>query len=228
MSSVCYHFTIEQLNNKIKYRNLLVILLFSLLAFASGQVSTNNSYKEIDSLKKLLATAGIREQVDILNQLAKICAPVKFDSSIYYSAQAMRMATINEYSYGIGCSRLYAGNAYYYKMDFKNALVSYLSAQTILEESSHYDELGELCLMLGHINFFIRMGEKSFSYYRKALEYYRSAGDHASQVKAFEAMSLAMDNLGYEPLDSTLSMHKNYWIIQGRLKIITWNPLLTL
>ncbi len=186
------------------YRILISILFIFIYLAGIGQHLSLTSQREIDSLTRLLPFSEEKERVDIMNNLASFYAPVNFDSSIYYSAQAMRIATNNGFPYGVGCSRLYTGNAYYYKMDFKNALISYLSARTILEEGAHYNELGELCLMLGHINFFIRRSEKSFSYYRNALHHYQAIGDETSEAQVYEAMSLAMDNLGYEPKDSAL------------------------
>lgn len=77
-----------------------------------------------DSLKSLLPGAELHQRVMILNELANYYAPLDFDSSIIYSAQAMRIATVYGNSEGIALARLYTGNAYYYKMDMKNALLS--------------------------------------------------------------------------------------------------------
>jgi anti-sigma regulatory factor (Ser/Thr protein kinase) len=169
-------------------RAFLIAILFIFCCIVDAQ---EFSLKKADSLKNMLPGSDTPEQVDILNNLAYLYAPVNFDSSIFYSAQAMRIATINGYSYGIGCSRLYTGNAYYYRQDFKNALVSYLSAQTILEEGAHYDELGELCLMLGYINFFIMRSDKAIAYYHKASGYFKASGDNASQADVLYALNLA-------------------------------------
>ncbi len=181
---------------------ILILAIFVTLAGISQRYQTN-AEKEIDSLRKLMPGAKIERQIDIMNGLAAINAPVNFDSSIYYSAQAMRLATINNYSYGIGCSRLYTGNAYYYKMDFKNALESYLSAQTILEEGAHYDELGELCLMLGYINFFIMRSDVAVSYYHKASGYFKAAGDDTLRADILYALNMAYWRDG--PEDSALA-----------------------
>ena len=139
-----------------------------------------NTEKEIDSLRKLMPGAKLERQIDIMNDMAAVYAPVNFDSSIYYSSQSMRIATIQGYSYGIGCSRLYMGNAYYYKLDFKNALISYLSAQTILEEGDHFEELGKLNMMMGHINFFIMRKDMAITLYNKASFYFMATGNELS------------------------------------------------
>ena len=145
---------------------ILILAIFINLAGRSQDFDFA-ARRETDSLKNLLPGSGTQDQVDILNELASIYAPLNFDSSIYYSAQAMRIATINGYSYGIGCSRLYTGNAYYYKMDFRNAVLSYLSATRILEENRKWKELGEIYFILAQINFYIMRSDKSFLYYRK-------------------------------------------------------------
>ena len=72
-----------------------------------------------DSLKSLLPGAELRQRVMILNELANYYAPLDFDSSIIYSAQAMRIATVYGNPEGIALARLYTGNAYYYKMEMK-------------------------------------------------------------------------------------------------------------
>ena len=93
-----------------------------------------------------------------------------------YSAQALRIGTVYGYPIGIGVARLNTGNAYYYKMDLKNALLSYLSALKILEEIKPLKELGELYLQLGHINFFMERMDKSISFYQLAIDNYRATG----------------------------------------------------
>ncbi len=172
------------------YKILFSILLVTINLAGSSQQYQLNTEKELDSLRKLMTGAKIERQIDIMNLLAAIYAPMNFDSSTYYSSMAMRMATIQNYSYGVACSRLYTGNAYYYKMDFKNALVSYLSAQTILEEGPYFNQLSELFLMMGHINFFIMRTEIAISYYQRSLGYRITSGNEKSVPEVFYALSL--------------------------------------
>ncbi len=181
---------------------IVPFVLFQMLV--SSQDQLNLSQQQIDSLQKLLSGSGTKEQVDILNTLASHYASINFDSSIMYSAQAVRIGSVYGYPLGIGVGRFNTGNAYYFKIDFKNALLSYLSALRILEEYNSDKEAGDVYLQIGNINFFIKQTEKSISSYRAALRYYRLAGDEASAANVYEAMSLAMDNLGYRPIDSTL------------------------
>ncbi|HOW26295.1 MAG TPA: histidine kinase [Bacteroidales bacterium] len=143
-----------------------------------------------DSLKRLLSASDLHQRVMVLNRLADYYAPVNFDSSIMYSAQAMRIGTVYGDPEGIGLARLYTGNAYYYKLDMKNALLSYLSAQKLLEECNLRDKLGDLNQQLGNVNFFIRRPEKAMPYYRKAVEYYQASGNEQSLFGAFHAMSM--------------------------------------
>lgn len=184
-------------------RTLLSVFIF-LQILASGQVQPTLSHNQIDSLQNLLPGSDIKENVDILNTLAAHYAPINFDSSIMYSAQAVRIGSVYGYPLGIGIGRFNTGNAYYFKMDFKNALLSYLSALRILEEHNSDKEAGDVYLQIGNINFFIKQTEKSISSYRTALRYYQSAGDESSVANVYEAISLAMDNLNYEPIDSSL------------------------
>ncbi len=87
-------------------------------------------------------------------------------------------------------ARYNKGNAYFFRQDFKNALLSYLSAKSILENSSYNKELGDLFFMLGNINFFIIRDEKAVSCYHKALGFYRAGHLEASRMKVFDALSL--------------------------------------
>jgi hypothetical protein len=88
-------------------------------------------------------------------------------------------------------------------MDFKNALISYLSAQTILEEGSHDDKLGELFLMLGHINFFIMRSDVAITYFHKASDYFKATGDDSSQADVLYALNMTYWREG--PEDSALA-----------------------
>jgi hypothetical protein len=192
----------------VMYKILISILLVTINLAGIGQGYPITVQKEIDSLRKLMPGAEIDRQVDIINEMAAVYAPVNFDSSIYYSAQSMRMATIQGYSYGIGCSRLYTGNAYYYRMDFKNALISYLSSQTILEEGDHFEKLGELSMMLGHINFFIMRNDMAVSWYNRALRYMKAAGKETSQGDALYGINMIYWRDG--PVDSGLVAGRRY------------------
>ena len=131
-------------------------------------------------------------------------APINFDSSILYSSQAARLATNTGYNNGIGQARYNTGNAYYYKLDFKNAIISYLSAQSILEKGAFNKELGDVNLMIGNINYFIRRGDKAFSSYKKALVYYSEAGSEGSLMAVYDVLSVAIFFLDYGPIDSAL------------------------
>jgi tetratricopeptide (TPR) repeat protein len=172
------------------FRLLMVFILLFLQVLSKGQVLISNTGVNTDSLKNLVSGSNSLEQVDILNRITEIYAPVSFDSAIRYSAQAMRMATVNGDERGIGMARLYTGNAYYYKMDFKNALISYLSAWKILEENEAWKELGETAAMLGHINFFIIRHMEAASYYYQALNYNMMAGNEKSNNEVYYALSL--------------------------------------
>ncbi|MBE0662267.1 MAG: histidine kinase [Bacteroidales bacterium] len=131
-----------------------------------------------------------------MNQIAAIYAPVNFDSGIAYSAQAQRSATVYGYSAGVGAARLYTGNAYYYRMDLKNALLSYLSALKTLEEMNPTEKLGELYMQLGNINYYIGRTEKSISFYKLALKSFKAIHDdrQALQVPYALAFTYLMDN----------------------------------
>jgi hypothetical protein len=107
-------------------RKTFVLLHFLLLpCLLVPQPDYSSLYhRRIDSLQKFLPHAKAETCVDILNELASCYAPMNFDSGILYSSRAGQLATLRDYSYGIGMAKFQAGNAFYYKMDFKNALLN--------------------------------------------------------------------------------------------------------
>ncbi|MEZ5195151.1 MAG: histidine kinase [Bacteroidales bacterium] len=183
------------------------ILIFAFVLnqiLVSGQVQTILSHHQIDSLQKLLPVDDFKENVDILNTLAAHYAPIDFDSSIMYSAQAVRIGSVYGYPLGIGVGRFNTGNAYYFKMDLKNALLSYLSALRIADEH-HLTELsGSINIQLGNINFFVQRSDKAISYYRKAIANYKETRNEKAMNEVHIRMYMTMFFLGEYPLDSSI------------------------
>jgi hypothetical protein len=174
--------TIEQLSNrKINRFAFIILLIFN--AHLSAQPTSDPIQLKIDSLKGLLPGSDIKQQVDLLNALASIYAPLNFDTAIGYAVQAQRIATVSGFPIGVGTARLYTGNAYYYKMDLKNALLSYLAAQKVLEEFKPVKELGDLYMQLGNINYFLGRTENTVSLYRIARQNYMAVSDLRSAVQ---------------------------------------------
>jgi hypothetical protein len=161
-------------------------------------------HQKIDSLEKLLPGSVAEKRVDILNGLASCYMPLSFDSSIFYSSRAAQLATSIDYSGGTGMAKFQAGNAYYFKMDFKNALINYLYAQTVFEDGPYDNELGDLYRMLGHMNFFITRSDKATYYYRKAISCYKESGNEESLDNTYGLMAMTLFFLGGPPIDSAL------------------------
>jgi hypothetical protein len=184
----------------------LFFLLFLLLpGIIFPQPNYSSQYHQrIDSLQKLLPVIKAEKSVDILNELASCYVPFNFDSSIFYSSQAAQLALLCDYSKGSGMAKFQAGNAYYYKMDFKNALIEYLSAQPIFENGHFYSELGDLYGMMGHMNFFITRSDKATYYYRKAINCYKESGNAESLDNTNGLMAMTLFFLGGPPIDSAL------------------------
>ncbi len=182
---------------------LLLLQLSSSILFSQPDFTLQYS-KRIDSLQKLLPGAKAEKRVDILNELTSCYTPVNFDSSILYSSRAARLAAIYKYSKGSGMTKFQTGNAYYYKMDFKNALINYLSAQSIFENERYYNELGNLYLMLGHMNFFITRSDNAISYYRKAMGCFQKCGNIEFFNNSCGLITMSISFLGGQPIDSAL------------------------
>lgn len=176
-------------------RIYLTIFLFIALA-ATGQDEGIVNQSRLDSLRNLLPGAGMNHEVDLLNEIASIFAPINFDSSITYSVQAQRIASIYGYPAGVGRARLYTGNAYYYKMDLKNALLSYLAALKILEDLKPEKELGDVYIQLGNINFFMGRTDHAISSFNQAAEVYRIIGKEqfTNQVYYNKMVTYLMNN----------------------------------
>jgi len=192
---------IEQLNNrKINRPFTFAFLLCSLFVTAQTHPVTQS---RIDSLKRLLPAEDFHRQVDILNQLANIYTSLNFDSTIIYSAQAQRIGTVYNYSQGVGIARLYTGNAYFYRMDLKNALLSYLSSLKILEELQPVKELGELYMQLGNINYYMGRTDKAISFFQLAGDIFRSSRNESEGLQ--EPYAISFTYLMHNQLDSALA-----------------------
>jgi hypothetical protein len=183
---------------------LLLLFMFLPGIIFSQPDYTYSYHQKIDSLEKLLQGSSAEKCVDILNELASWYVPINFDSSVYYSSRAAQFAMQSDYSIGYGMAKFQAGNAYYYKMDFKNALISYLSSQSIFENGHNYNELGDLYLMIGHMNFFITRSDKATYYYRKAMGYFQETGNAESLDYTYGLMAMTLYILGGPPIDSAL------------------------
>lgn len=159
------------------FRSIIFYALLGVIQLSSGHYYQNEQLTLEKSLKNKLVKARTIDRIDILNELAAHYASVDFDSSIKFSAQAMCLGKVYNYAAGVGVAMLHTGNAYYYKMDLKNALLSYLSALKTLEEIKPSKKLGELYMQLGNINYYIGRTEKSISFYNKALQSFKAVHD---------------------------------------------------
>jgi tetratricopeptide (TPR) repeat protein len=177
-------------------RGIILCALLGAVQLLCGQDHQIEHRTKVDSLKSKLINTGITERIDILNELASHYALIDFDSSIMFSSQAMRLATVYSYDAGVGIARLNTGNAYYYRMDLKNALLSYLSALKTLEEMNPTEKLGELYMQLGNINYYIGRTEKSIAFYKLALKSFKAIHDdqQALQVPYAIMFTYLIDN----------------------------------
>ncbi len=190
----------------IKRILIFTFVLIHILAF--GEIHTIFPRHKIDSLQKLLPGSGIEQQVDILNILAAYYAPLHFDSSIMYSAQAVRIGSVYGYPPGIAMARYNTGNAYYFKLDMKNALLSYLSALRLCEENNMTDLSASIFIQMGNINFFVQRSEKAVSCYRNAINNYKESSNQKAINDVNIRTYLTMFFLGEYPSDSALSYVK--------------------
>jgi hypothetical protein len=186
------------------HKSIFLIFIIILSLSASSQDYPFLSRRGLDSLLKSSKDPEMGKQLEALNALAHYYAPINFDSSIMFASQSMRHATQYGFLEQIGIARYNIGNAYYYRLDFKNALLSYYAALRILEENNYINSAGRVYLQIGNINFFIKRTEKTLSSYHMALACFESTRDEKSAADVYEAMSLALDNLGYQPEDTSL------------------------
>ena len=183
---------------------LLLFLLSPGIIFSQTDYSIS-FHQKIDSLQKSLPGSNAEEQVDILNDLASCYAPLNFDSGIFYSSRAEQLATSIDYARGIGMAKFQSGNASYYKMDFKNALVNYLSAQAIFDNGHFFNELGALYWMMGHMNFFITRSDKAIYYYHKAGNCFEMIANADSLDQTYQNIVMTISFLGgQQTVDSAL------------------------
>ena len=179
---------------------LSFLLMFQVFAFTQdGKLVPRHT---IDSLENLLPGSKVLDRIKTLNKIASALAPVSFDSSMNYASLALRLGTQNTWPFEIGVAKMNIGNAYYYKLDLRNALLSYLSALKILEIFKPSKELGDLYLQLGHINYLITRSDKAISFYHQAIGEYNASGNE--QLSWQGLISISMTFLMDRKLDSSL------------------------
>ncbi len=199
-------------------KSLVIILVLVILRIQSaGQLHNHAHIENPDSLLNRIPEASTLEKISLFNQMAAHYSSFHFDSSMAYSNQAMRMAMVQGSSQLISMIHKTMGDAYYYKMDFGNALISYLAALKLINEKAEGKSAGDIYLQLGNINFFIKRTEKTKAYYQKALACYQTIGDEDSAADVFEALCVALDNLGYEPIDT--AMYYGFKLLEHARKV---------
>jgi tetratricopeptide (TPR) repeat protein len=147
--------------------------------YSSGQIPNQTRQSMVDSLLGLLPEARGTYQVDVLNQLATELAPRSFDSSYQYAGEALRLSEELDYPYGKGVAIFNQGNVSFFKTDYKNALVSYLSALRILESFDPTREIADLFLQLAFLNQYVRNIDKAKDYFYRTSGCYLAIGDTA-------------------------------------------------
>lgn len=131
----------------------------------------------VDSLAAILPAADGTEKVDILNRLAQELAPRNNDSCLQFLESAYYLSEELEYSYGKGVATFNRGNYYYFKSDYKNALINYLAALRTLESFEPTRDIGNLYYQLASVNSYVRNTEKTREYYLHASSSFMASGD---------------------------------------------------
>ena len=176
---------------------LIVLLMIQIHAISQDGKLAPEHY--IDSLKNSLPGLKVLDRIKTLNKIASALAPISFDSSMNYASQTLRLATQNTWPFEIGVAKANIGNAYYYKLDLRNALLSYLSALKILEIFKPSKELGDLYLQLGHINYYMKRSDKAASFYHKALGAFMISGNERLSWQVHISLSMNyLEDLQYD------------------------------
>lgn len=178
---------------------LIILMMVQVNAISQDGKLAPEHY--IDSLKNSLPGSKVLDRIKTLNKIASALAPISFDSSMNYASQALRLGTQNTWPFEIGVAKANIGNAYYYKLDLRNALLSYLSALKILEIFKPSKELGDLYLQLGHINYYMKRSDKAASFYHKALGAFMISGNERLSWQVHISLSSNFfENLQFDSL----------------------------
>ncbi|MCX6233137.1 MAG: histidine kinase [Bacteroidetes bacterium] len=172
-------------------RVIFLFLLYFSCSIVFCQIPNQTRQKAVDSLFNLLPMAEGTTKADLLNHLSLQLAPRSFDSSFRFATEALQLSEKLEYPRGEGMATFNIGNSYYFKSDIKNALTNYLSALRMLEPFEPAREIGDLLLMLGSINEYVRNTEKMFDYYNRAVRNFLAASDTSAAMLVYMTLGCA-------------------------------------
>ena len=142
---------------------LIIILIFSWFVLKAQKTSAE--------LEKQLKTAGKTEQISILNSLAGIYITDSPDKAIDCAESALKLARFRKVDKSTE-AQLYQilGEAYFYKMDYKNALSNYEKELKTIDKSRSTEEEMKSFFNIAIISQRLKKNKKAAEYYQKSLK----------------------------------------------------------
>jgi signal transduction histidine kinase/CheY-like chemotaxis protein len=162
---------------------LAALMILNSLSF--GQVKFRVKNLNADSLLALIPDKEGTEKVEALNLLSNAICRKNIDSSILLASQAIELSEKLEYQKGMADGYFNVGNGYFLLDSLQPTISNYLKALRIYEDLEPTEEYGNLCMLLGFINYVSGRFETEPDYGKRALQIYHSIGDSAGQSMVY-------------------------------------------
>jgi tetratricopeptide (TPR) repeat protein len=165
-------------------KSIFFLFAFSASFYSYGQIRTDVSKSELDSLINLIPTFKDQELVDHYNLIAASISQRYPDSCFYYANEAFALSEYLDYDFGRAVAVFNMGNGYFYKIDVKNAMSNYLAAIKIFDHLPISQEYGNMLLQIASLNRYLENDSKAIELYKEAIRIFDSLGNNLSAIVA--------------------------------------------
>lgn len=180
----------------------LIILFFNInTAFALPVQKT-----QIDSLiNKLHELPEDTIKVNTLISITDKLNEKNCNKAIYYGEKALNLAKKLNHNTGITRAYHHLAITYYYKADYKEAMILYLEKMKLDEQKNNKLNIANNYNFIGNIYFQVKDFNKAFENYKKSLKIYQELNNK-------EGLSFMYNNLGniYEAFKKPEKSEENY------------------
>lgn len=173
---------------KLHFKSIFILIVCLYSATISYPFTTNNP---IDSLKQLILLN--KEDTSMVNHLNAISREFQkigsYDSSLFYSNNALILAIKLKYQKGMAISYHFIGNNYYYQGNYNKSLKNYLKALSIREKMGDKKGVASTHQNIGNI--YLYQGN-----YKKALNNLLQALEIAKKIEDKQIIADVNNNIG--------------------------------
>lgn len=198
-----------------------IIALFLLFTNAPLQAQPSHQIRQLK--KQLLTTHHQRQQVDLLNQLAKLHLKHAPDTTFKYARKALQLGQKQDYAQGQAASHYYLGKVFYSYGSFNQAIKQYMQALPLY--SAQPQGQAQVYNALGQTYYYANQATAALKCHQQALHLYKKLGNargeatslgylgHIYEKKANYALALGYQQRAltiYEALKDKTGLPKIY------------------